>query len=263
MSDNGWIKLHRKIKDNWIWEDPAMFQAWIDILLMVNHQDKKIKVNGQLTTIKRGEKLTSILKLAERWGWSRKRVMRFLDLLEEDGMCTTKRTPNGTTLKVSNYAEYQGFKSVKGTTNDTTNDTADDTTDDTPLDTQTIMINNSSNNVNNFLSAAAQKKVPPNRSDVEAYCSEKNYHIDITEFFSYYDLHDWTLSNGRKITNWMAAVDYWQGKSKKLEEGEQTDMPYYQEFDNEPLEFPEISNSPFKNGVASEMLRRKREKVSG
>ena len=260
MSDNGWIKLHRKIKDNWIWEDPAMFQAWIDILLMVNHQDKKIKVNGQLTTIRRGEKLTSILKLAERWGWSRKRVMRFLDLLEEDGMCTTIRTPNGTTLKVSNYAEYQGFHSVKGTTKGTTNGTADDTTVDTPLDTQTIMNNKSSNNVNNFLSAAAQKKIPPARSDVEEYCRQKNYHIDLTEFFSYYDLHDWTLGNGRKITNWTAAVDYWSNKGKKLETNEQTDMPYYQEFDN--VEFPVVSNIPFENGLASEVIRRKREKVS-
>ena len=260
MSDNGWIKLHRKIKDNWIWEDPAMFQAWIDILLMVNHQDKKIKVNGQLTTIRRGEKLTSILKLAERWGWSRKRVMRFLDLLEEDGMCTTIRTPNGTTLKVSNYAEYQGFHSVKGTTKGTTNGTADDTTVDTPLDTQTIMNNKSSNNVNNFFSAAAQKKIPPARSDVEEYCRQKNYHIDLTEFFSYYDLHDWTLGNGRKITNWTAAVDYWSNKGKKLETNEQTDMPYYQEFDN--IEFPVASNIPFENGLASEVIRRKREKVS-
>ena len=260
MSDNGWIKLHRKIKDNWIWEDPAMFQAWIDILLMVNHQDKKIKVNGQLTTIRRGEKLTSILKLAERWGWSRKRVMRFLDLLEEDGMCTTIRTPNGTTLKVSNYAEYQGFHSVKGTTKGTTKGTADDTTVDTPLDTQTIMNNKSSNNVNNFFSAGAQKKMPPAKSDVEEYCRQKNYHIDLTEFFSYYDLHDWTLGNGRKITNWTAAVDYWSNKGKKLETNEQTDMPYYQEFDN--VEFPVASNIPFENGLASEVIRRKREKVS-
>lgn len=258
MSDNGWIKLHRKIKDNWIWEDPAMFQAWIDILLMVNHQDKKIKVNGQLTTIRRGEKLTSILKLAERWGWSRKRVMRFLDLLEEDGMCTTIRTPNGTTLKVSNYAEYQGFHSVKGTTKGTTNGTADDTTVDTPLDTQTIMNNKSFNNVNNFFSAGAQKKMPPARSDVEEYCRAKNYHMDIDGFMTYYNMNGWTLSGGRKIQDWQAAVDYWHTNGKKLGTAETKPAPYFDEFENTPIVAG--VESPFKNGAAAEMLRRKREK---
>ena len=264
MSNSGWIKLHRQIVDNWIWEDADMFKAWIDILLMVNHEDKKIYVNGKLTTIHRGEKLTSITKLSERWRWSKRRVMRFLDLLEEDEMCTTERTTYGTTLKVVNYAEYQGFTTPKrntvDTTNVTTHSTAHVTADGTAPDTQTIMNNKSSNNANNFFSAAAQKKIPPARSDVEEYCRQKNYHIDLTEFFSYYDLHDWTLGNGRKITNWTAAVDYWSNKGKKLETNEQTDMPYYQEFDN--VEFPVASNIPFENGLASEVIRRKREKVS-
>ena len=142
MKNNGWIKLHRKIMDSWIWEDPEKLRAWLDILLMVNHEDKKTYVNGNLTTIHRGEKLTSITKLAERWRWSKKRVMRFLDLLEEDGMCTTKRTTYGTTLKVSNYAKYQDFQTSKGNAVDTTNDTADVTAGVTAHDTQTINIKN-------------------------------------------------------------------------------------------------------------------------
>ena len=263
MSDNGWIKLHRKIRDNWIWDDPEMFKAWIDILLMVNHQDKKIKVNGELVTIKRGEKLTSILKLSDRWGWSRKRVMRFLDLLESDGMCTTKRTPNGTTLKVSNYADYQSFQTIKRTTNDTTNDTADDTPDDTtvdtPHDTQTIMSNNSSNNVNNFFCASALKKIPPEKSDVEAYCRQKRYRgMDIDGFFEYYDMRDWKLAGGLKMPDWTKAVDYWHSKGKKEAEKGQTDAPYLEEFDNAPMVVG--SEVPFKGGLAAEMIRRKREK---
>lgn len=262
MSNNGWIKLHRQIVDNWIWEDADMFKAWIDILLMVNHEDKKIYVNGKLTTIHRGEKLTSITKLSERWRWSKRRVMRFLDLLEEDEMCTTERTTYGTTLKVVNYAEYQGFTTPKrntvDTTNVTTHSTAHVTADGTAPDTQTIMNNKSSNKVNNFFSAGAQKKMPPAKSDVEEYCREKNYHMDIDGFMTYYNMNGWTLSGGRKIQDWQAAVDYWHTNGKKLGTAETKPAPYFDEFEQRPIVAG--VESPFKNGAAAEMLRRKREK---
>lgn len=262
MSNSGWIKLHRQIVDNWIWEDADMFKAWIDILLMVNHEDKKIYVNGKLTTIHRGEKLTSITKLSERWRWSKRRVMRFLDLLEEDEMCTTERTTYGTTLKVVNYAEYQGFTTPKrntvDTTNVTTHSTAHVTADGTAPDTQTIMNNKSSNNANNFFSAGAQKKIPPAKSDVEEYCREKNYHMDIDGFMTYYNMNGWTLSGGRKIQDWQAAVDYWHTNGKKLGTAETKPAPYFDEFEQRPIVAG--VESPFKNGAAAEMLRRKREK---
>ena len=262
MSDSGWIQLHRQIRENWIWEDPAKLKAWLDILMMVNHEEKKILVNGELVTIHRGEKLTSIVKLSERWGWTRRRVVRFLDLLENDKMCTTNRTANGTTIKVNNYKEYQGFKPTKRTTNDTTNSTADDTPDDTADstadDTQTIMNNNSSNNVNNFFCAGALKKIPPAKSDVEEYCRVKNYHMDVDGFMTYYNMNGWTLSGGRKIQDWQAAVDYWHTNGKKLGTAETKPAPYFDEFENTPIVAG--VESPFKNGAAAEMLRRKREK---
>lgn len=258
MSDNGWIKIHRKIRDNWIWEDANALKAWVDIIMMVNHQDKKIKVNGKIVTIKRGEKLTSITKLAERWGWSRKRVMRFLDLLESDGMCTTIRTTNGTTLKVSNYAEYQDFQTPKGTTNGTANDTAHDTADDTPPDTQTIMNKNNKNDKEVFLGADAQKKVPPAFEEVKAYCQSKGIKIEVTEFMQYYDMRGWTLTNGRKITDWHAAVDYWYSKSRKDAKADAPPMPYFEEVSGGA---PVVGVAPpFEGGVVAELIRRKRAK---
>ena len=113
---NGWIKLHRKIADNWIWSDPEKLRAWLDLLLMVNHEDKEIPVNGKMMTIKRGQKLTSIVKLAERWKWNRKRVVRFLCLLEGSAMVTTKGSTVGTLITVVNWDFYQGEGSAIGST---------------------------------------------------------------------------------------------------------------------------------------------------
>ena len=134
MVNNGWICLHRKIRDNWIWEDPEKLRAWIDILLMVNHEDKTIPFNGKLITVHKGQKLTSIVQLAERWGWTRNRVYRFLALLKADNMCNTDSTPNGTLITVINWDSYQSM----GTTNGTTSGTPNGTTGGT----QTTMSNN-------------------------------------------------------------------------------------------------------------------------
>lgn len=204
MNTNGWIKLHRQIVNNWIWEDADKLKAWLDILLMVNHDDKKIYCNGKLITIKRGEKLTSIKKLSERWSWTRRRVMRFLDLLEEDEMCTTNRTPYGTTLKVVNYADYQGFSRAKRTGVDTT----DDTTDDTPLDTQTRMSKKNKNI--RYIGATAPVFTPPTLDEISSYCQERNNTVDPEAFFDYYKRSDWKLTRGGRMTDWKATVRSWE-----------------------------------------------------
>lgn len=109
----GWIKLHRQVMDHWIWEDPIRFKWWMEIILLTNHTEKKTMIGGNLVTIKRGTFHTSELKLAERWGVSRNRVRRFLELLESDDMISTNKTVNGTTIKVHNYDVYQGNEEVK------------------------------------------------------------------------------------------------------------------------------------------------------
>ena len=103
----GYIKLYRDIRSHWIWSDPDYLRAWVDLLMMVNHEDKQILFNKKLITVKRGSRITSIRKLAERWGWSRGRVARFLDMLEQDHMIATRRTTQKTLINVINYGFYQ------------------------------------------------------------------------------------------------------------------------------------------------------------
>lgn len=115
----GFIKLHRSIKDCWLWKDDEPFSkrdAWIDLLLLANYTDKKILLDGKLTTIKAGQFHTSILKLSERWKWSRNKTRRFLEILESDEMISTERTAHGTTLTLVNWGRYQHRGTTDGTT---------------------------------------------------------------------------------------------------------------------------------------------------
>lgn len=107
--DEGWIKLHRAIRKNWIWEDPLKLKWWLDILLQANHQERKILIGNEIVLIERGSFHTSTIKLSERWKVDRKTVKKFLELLQKDNMITLKTSKKGTTLKISNYKDYQAF----------------------------------------------------------------------------------------------------------------------------------------------------------
>ena len=89
VAEKGWIKTYRKIQDCWIWLEKEPFDkrsAWIDLLLTANHSDVRIRFNGDFITVEKGQILTSIRTLAEKWRWSVDKVSRFLKLIESDGM---------------------------------------------------------------------------------------------------------------------------------------------------------------------------------
>ncbi|EAE7414184.1 DnaD domain-containing protein [Listeria monocytogenes] len=125
---SGWIKIYRSLQEHWIWENEKYLKWWLDLLLLANHQDRDILINGELITIKRGQKHTSELWLSNRWNADRKQVRKFLELLKKNDMITiTKSRQKGTTYEISNYNDFQGIsegiRTTKGTTIDTTEDT--------------------------------------------------------------------------------------------------------------------------------------------
>ena len=106
----GWIKLHRAIQEHWLWDDEPFTrgQAFIDLLLMVNHKDKKIMFNGELIEVKKGSKITSLRQLSDRWKWSTNKVKKYLEQLQKDGMINYKSDNKKTLLTIENYSVYQG-----------------------------------------------------------------------------------------------------------------------------------------------------------
>lgn len=144
----GWISIHRKIQDNIIWNDKPFNRgaAWIDLIMLANHENKKIIFNGSMVEIKRGEKITSLRKLSERWGWSRGKTKKFLNLLKDENMIEFKTDHQKTTYKIVNYNVYQNEDLDKRATEKPLNDQQRAT--EKPLNDTNNNINNY-NNVNN------------------------------------------------------------------------------------------------------------------
>lgn len=136
----GWISIHRKIQQSDIWLDKEPFDkrsAWIDLIMMANHEDRQALFDGKFIEVKRGEKITSLRMLSEKWKWSRNKVKRFLKLLESGSMIELKIDHQKTTYNIVNYNVYQNEDLSKRPQKDHRR-----TTDGPQTDTN--------NNVNNF-----------------------------------------------------------------------------------------------------------------
>lgn len=109
MASEGWIKLHRCVRSNWVWNDKPFNRgsAWLDLLMLVNHQDKKIIFNGILTNVEKGSCITSLRKLSERWGWSISKTKRFFEQLQNEKMLSFKSDTKKTLVTIENWDLYQ------------------------------------------------------------------------------------------------------------------------------------------------------------
>ena len=213
MADGGkgYIKLHRELQDNPLWnsEPFSKGQAWVDLLLRANHQPNEFIIGNELIRVQRGQFFTSELKLAEKWKWSRKKVRSYLDLLKTLKMATTVGTSKGTTITIENYGLYQG----EGTTEDTTVGTS--------KEHQKNIVGYTNNNdkeiIKNDKEISTTKKTnfkPPILEEITSYCEERNNHVDPNKFINFYESKGWLIGKN-KMVDWKAAVRTWEQKEEK------------------------------------------------
>ncbi|CAI6265614.1 MULTISPECIES: Replication protein O [Bacillus subtilis group] len=122
----GWIKLHRSVQDHWIYQEKRKFskyEAWLDLLMMASHKDNKFVLGNELYEVKRGQFISSIRKLGERWSWSNTKVTQFLDLLRKDEMIDFKKDTKKTLITIVNYGVYHDSEEEKKTVIEHENDT--------------------------------------------------------------------------------------------------------------------------------------------
>jgi len=107
---SGWIKVHRKVQDHWIFKEQrefSRFEAWLDLLLCANHSEQQVIIQGVIYTVKQGESLHSLETWAKRWNWSKSKVKRFFDTLTKELMIVTTNETKTTRVTICNYASYQ------------------------------------------------------------------------------------------------------------------------------------------------------------
>lgn len=217
MSKQGYIKLYRQIQDCWLWTSPEPFDersAWIDLLMLANHADKTTMFDKKLITVKRGQRITSVRLLAERWHWGRTRTLNFLKNLEADKMIVREADSRKTLITIVNYGKFQGFENEDETVTRQSRDSHETLTRQSPTtnNNEEIMIKNDKKLYKHFKA--------PTLEEITAYCSERNNSVDPNTFFDYYESVGWKIGN-RSMKDWRATVRNWErrnGDKPKQEE---------------------------------------------
>lgn len=210
----GWILVYRSVMDNWIYDDGTPFDrahAWLDLLLLANHEDCKFMSNGELYTAKRGEVRRSVKWLADRWHWSQGKVRRFLINLERDKMITmdAKRRSRRTTITVENYTKYQDAWRTDG---EETEKRRRSDGEETAIYKECL--NNSVNNEKEGRGVKRPRFSPPSVEEVRAYCEEHDYAVDPERFVDFYQSKGWLVGKS-KMKDWKAAVRSWASRHER------------------------------------------------
>jgi len=114
MNTQGYIKVHRSITLNELWNEPFdKARAWIDLIMMANYNGDTTTIDKQVIEIPRGHLITSIRILSDRWKWSTTKTLAFIKLLEIKNRIVTKKIQKKYSIEIVNYELYQGNEKQK------------------------------------------------------------------------------------------------------------------------------------------------------
>lgn len=125
MTQQGFIKLYRKIQDHPFYMEKRKFskyEAWIDLIMMANHKDNSFLFGNKIIEVAKGQFITSIRKLCDKWEWSNSKVVQFLELLMKQEMIVYKSDTKKTVITIVNYGVYHDKEEEKTTVNRHEND---------------------------------------------------------------------------------------------------------------------------------------------
>ncbi|MEN0946762.1 hypothetical protein AAHQ30_14930, partial [Listeria monocytogenes] len=111
---DGYIALHRKIIDSWIWQDPEFYRLWSYCLIKASFKEREIFLGQQIVKLNPGQFVIGREKLEEAMniGLKNKRTAltwwRRLQKLEKAQMLNIKSYNKFSIVTIENWGLYQG-----------------------------------------------------------------------------------------------------------------------------------------------------------
>jgi hypothetical protein len=112
---DGWIKLHRKIRENPIFNDMNLFRLWMICLTEATHKERDQMVGKQIVKLLPGEFVTGRFDLAEMYNRGLKKkeqkppttIWRWLESLQNNDFLVIKSNNKFSVVAVLKWLEYQ------------------------------------------------------------------------------------------------------------------------------------------------------------
>jgi hypothetical protein len=235
----GWIKLHRKIKDSKVFANPEIFKLWTLCLCKANHSHTWIHLDGVSDPIEvqPGQFITGRYSLHREFYQAESEsnkspltVWRWLEKLSKWDNVNIKTNNKYTLVEIVNWELYQSSNGSEQKNEQQAN--SRQTTDEQQMNTEKNEENDNKEKKGN--------SSPPTFEEVKEYFLSKEYSIEQAEkFFNYYneEMLDrggrvWKDQNGKTVRSWkQKAIGTWMKDDNKKKKSETWDR------DTNPLRY--------------------------
>ena len=101
-------KIRADLHETWLWQDaePLYWKWWCDLQYMASYTTRRIRIGSEIREIRPGQLVASISYLVNRWGKSKNMIIRFLHLLEEDGLICKESSHNVSIITILFHAGF-------------------------------------------------------------------------------------------------------------------------------------------------------------
>ena len=144
MENKGYIFLWRRIMDTSFYSCPNTCHLAIHLLLLANHKEKKILVDGKDVMIGRGQILTGRESLSKKTGLTEREVRTALTHLKTTNFLTIYTTNRYSIVTICKYSDFQNIKTKEKPKESQLNDQP--TTSQRPANDQPTTTNNNDKN---------------------------------------------------------------------------------------------------------------------
>lgn len=220
----GWISLHRKIRQNPVFADLQLLRLWLICLTEASHKEHKILVGKQTVVLQPGQFVTGRFDLHKMYNEYLKpkdrvteyTVWRWLQTLAELDFLQLESSNKFTVVTIVKWRDYQNFEQQNEQENE------QQMSNKRAANEQQMSTNNNvnkGNNVNNVVikkdsadANASKRFIKPSIQQVIEYCQERNNNVDAQRWYNHYESNGWKVGkNGMK--DWKAAVRTWEKNS--------------------------------------------------
>lgn len=215
----GWIKLHRKLIDSTVFDNPKILKTWIWCLCKASHKEHEVLIGKQIVKLKEGQFIFGRKKASEILNINERTLYDYMMILQSLNMILMQTNNKFTLVTIENWNIYQ-----------------DDISEIQQQNTQQSTLQSTPQNdtYKNEKNGKKEKKIfiIPSVDEVQAYCRERENHVDAETFISFYESKGWMIGKS-KMKDWKAAIRTWErnGMKKGGEKNEQSRTEQRKEYD--------------------------------
>jgi predicted transcriptional regulator len=158
----GWVKIHRQIKDKAYYKDSEFIHLWIHLILCANHCNGEYLNGYEIIKLKKGQFVTGRKKLSQETGISESKIERILKVFESEQQIEQQTNSRSRLISILSWDKYQ--------------ETEQQTNNKRTANEQQVNTNNNDNNYknenNNVFSFNEFWEVYPNKT-AKAKCKPK------------------------------------------------------------------------------------------